>query len=159
MFPVMYDRILLTQEFNGMLENVCVLARRFEYRPMKISKQSIIMDKTQTSSRDRRKGGRRESEMIGCYIGETADEIFYEAETEALDVDDKDAENREELYDSHDQKTTNAETQTPESRVQTQNAVTQPTGFEYLFKHAVLQPFTEEYFANVSEVLHWFAGL
>ena len=42
-FPVIYDRILLTQEFNGMLENVCVLARRFEYRPMKISKQSIIM--------------------------------------------------------------------------------------------------------------------
>ena len=32
--------------------------------------------------------------------GETADEIFYEAET--LDVDDKDLENKEELYDSHD---------------------------------------------------------
>ena len=37
-------------------------------------------------------------------IRETADEIFYEAEpeAEALDVDDKDPENKEELYDSHD---------------------------------------------------------
>ena len=45
--------------------------------------------------------------------GETADEIFYEAE--ALSVDDKEQETKEELYGSHDQKTMNAETQTPES--------------------------------------------
>ena len=45
--------------------------------------------------------------------GETADEIFYEAE--ALSVDDKEQETKEELYRSHDQKTMNAETQTPES--------------------------------------------
>jgi len=36
--------------------------------------------------------------------GETADEIFCEAEpeAEALDVDGQDPENKEELYDSHD---------------------------------------------------------
>ena len=47
------------------------------------------------------------------------DEIFYEAEreAEALSVDDKDPETKEELYGSHDQKTMNAETQTPESGV------------------------------------------
>ena len=81
-------------------------------------------------------------------IGETADEIFYEAEAEALNVDEKDPEIKEELYGSHDQKTKNAEAQAPESRVKTQNAETQTTEFEYLFKQAVLQPFTEEYFAN-----------
>ena len=82
--------------------------------------------------------------------GETADEIFYEAEpeAEALNVDDKDPETKEELYGSHDQKTMNAETQAPESRVKTQNAETQTTEFEYLFYQVVLQPFTEEYFAN-----------
>ena len=78
--------------------------------------------------------------------GETADEIFYEAEpkAEALSVDDKDPETKEELYGRHDQKTMNAETQTPELGVKiTQNAETQTTEFEYLFKQAVLQPFTE----------------
>ena len=69
--------------------------------------------------------------------GEKADEIFYEAE--ALNVDEKDPETKEELYGSYDQKTMNAETQAPESRVKTQNAETQTTEFEYLFKQAVLQ--------------------
>ena len=42
---------------------------------------------------------------------ETADDIFYEAEpeAEALDVDDKDPENKEELYDSHDFSVVNQE--------------------------------------------------
>ena len=68
--------------------------------------------------------------------GETADEIFYEAkpEAEALSVDDKDPETKEELYGSHDQKTMNAETQSPESGVKiTQNAETQTTEFEYIY--------------------------
>ena len=94
--------------------------------------------------------------------GETADEIFYEAEpkAEALSVDDKDPETKEELYGSHDQKTMNAETQTPESGVKiTQNAETQTTEFEYLFKQAVLQPFTEEYFADHDDRVRFYTGL
>ena len=79
--------------------------------------------------------------------GETADEIFYEAEpeAEALSVDDKDPETKEELYGSHDQKTMNAETQTTE--------------FEYIFKQAVLQPFTEEYFADHDDRVRFYTGL
>ena len=90
------------------------------------------------------------------------DEIFYEAEpeAEALSVDDKDPETKEELYGSHDQKTMNAETQTPEFRVKiTQNAETQTTEFEYLFKQAVLQPFTEEYFADHDDRVRFYTGL
>ena len=92
--------------------------------------------------------------------GETADEIFYEAE--ALSVDDKDPETKEELYGSYDQKTMNAKThtQTPESGVKiTQNAETQTTEFEYLFKQAVLQPFTEEYFADHDDRVRFYTGL
>ena len=94
--------------------------------------------------------------------GETADEIFYEAEpkAEALSVDDKDPETKEELYGRHDQKTMNAETQTPESGVKiTQNAETQTTEFEYIFKQAVLQPFTEEYFADHDDRVRFYTGL
>ena len=78
---------------------------------------------------------------------ETADEIFYQAEpeAEALSVDDKDPETKEELYGSHDQKTMNAETQTTE--------------FEYIFKQAVLQPFTEEYFADHDDRVRFDTGL
>ena len=79
--------------------------------------------------------------------GETANEIFYGAkpEAEALSVDDKDPETKEELYGSHDQKTMNAETQTTE--------------FEYIFKQAVLQPFTEEYFADHDDRVRFYTGL
>ena len=90
--------------------------------------------------------------------GETADEIFYEAE--ALSVDDKEQETKEELYASHDQKTMNAGTQTPESGGKiTQNAETQTTEFEYLFKRVVLQPFTEEYFADHDDRVRFYTGL
>ena len=62
--------------------------------------------------------------------GETANEIFYEAE--ALNVDEKIQKLRKNyyLYGSHGQKTMNAETQASESRVKTQNAETQTTEFE-----------------------------
>ena len=90
--------------------------------------------------------------------GETADEIFYEAE--ALSVDDKEQETKEELYVSHDQKTMNAGTQTPESGgTISQNAETQTTEFKYLFKRAVLQPFTEEYFADHDDRVRFYTGL
>ena len=96
--------------------------------------------------------------------GQTADEIFYEAEpeAEALSVDDKDPETKEELYGSYDQKTMNAKTrtQTPESGVKiTHNAETQTTEFEYLFKQAVLQLFTEEYFADHDDRVRFYTGL
>ena len=78
-----------------------------------------------------------QSRRVHRNITETADEIFYEAE--ALNVDEKDPETKEELYGSYDQKTMNAETQAPESRVKAQNAETQTTEFEYLCKQAVLQ--------------------
>ena len=90
--------------------------------------------------------------------GETADGTFYEAE--ALSVDDKEQETKEELYGSHDQKTMNAGTQTPESGGKiTQNAETQTTEFEYLFKRAVLLPFTEEYFADHDDRVRFYTGL
>ena len=88
--------------------------------------------------------------------GETADEIFYEAE--ALNVDEKIQKLRKNyyLYGSHGQKTMNAESQASESRVKTQNAETQTTEFEYLFKQATLQRFTGEYFANHNDRVRFY---